>query len=304
MRVQQFNNNGNVSNQKGQFPRESQQANFVGNQTQFGSSSHHATFPSTKSITDSSWYADSGATAHVTPDPNQLTGCAPYQCNDTLVVGNVSALPIAYVGSAHILSANIRLRFPNTLCVPHIKKNLLSISQLTRDNNVVIEFTDKLCLVNDSSTKELLLEGTLQDGLYQFSTSSLLLPTIKSSRHSAHTTWSAEKNSTKLWHLRLGHPAKQTLHQILRNSLHVSCSDDEFCSVCPLGKHHSLPFSTSNSCCKHLLDKIHTDVWGPSPVTSSDGSNYYISFVNDCTRFTWIFPLKKNSDVFNVFKQF
>ena len=49
------------------------------------------------------------------------------------------------------------------------------------------------------------------------------------------------------------------------------------------------------------FDCLHCDLWGPSPVLSSTGYRYYAVFIDDCTKFSWIFPLKQKSDFFYTF---
>ena len=39
---------------------------------------------------------------------------------------------------------------------------------------------------------------------------------------------------------------------------------------------------------------MHTDVWGPSQVSSLGGSHYYVTFIDDATRKTWVYCIKKN----------
>ena len=46
---------------------------------------------------------------------------------------------------------------------------------------------------------------------------------------------------------------------------------------------------------------MHTDVWGPAPILSNNGAQYYLCFLDDCTKFIWLFPLKLKSDVEKVF---
>ena len=48
-----------------------------------------------------------------------------------------------------------------------MKKSLLSVSQLTKDNNVVTEFNSTSCLIKDKDLGLVLLQETLKDGLYQ-----------------------------------------------------------------------------------------------------------------------------------------
>ena len=51
------------------------------------------------------------------------------------------------------------------------------------------------------------------------------------------------------------------------------------------------------------LELIHSDVWGPA-VASSGGYKYYVSFIDDYSRFTWIYLFKHKSDVEQVFYAF
>jgi histone deacetylase 1/2 len=44
-------------------------------------------------------------------------------------------------------------------------------------------------------------------------------------------------------------------------------------------------------------------VWGPAP-DSINKNKYYVSFIDDFSKFTWIYLLKKKSDVFQRFHDF
>jgi hypothetical protein len=51
------------------------------------------------------------------------------------------------------------------------------------------------------------------------------------------------------------------------------------------------------------LELVFSDVWGPT--CESVGRNkYYVSFIDDFSKFTWIYLLKHKSDVFQKFKEF
>jgi transposase InsO family protein len=51
------------------------------------------------------------------------------------------------------------------------------------------------------------------------------------------------------------------------------------------------------------LELVFSDVWGPA--CESVGRNkYYVSFIDDFSKFTWIYLLKHKSDVFQKFKEF
>ena len=48
---------------------------------------------------------------------------------------------------------------------------------------------------------------------------------------------------------------------------------------------------------------VHTDVWGPSPVSSLGGSRFYVTFIDDFSRKVWVYFLKNKSDMFETFKK-
>ena len=52
------------------------------------------------------------------------------------------------------------------------------------------------------------------------------------------------------------------------------------------------------------FELVRSNVWGPSHTASMDGYRYYLHFVDDFTRFTWIFPLKVKSKCLKLFAQF
>jgi len=49
---------------------------------------------------------------------------------------------------------------------------------------------------------------------------------------------------------------------------------------------------------------VHTDVCGPFTITCLSGIQCIFTFTDDHSKFGWEFFLKKNSDVFSLFKQF
>ena len=49
---------------------------------------------------------------------------------------------------------------------------------------------------------------------------------------------------------------------------------------------------------------IHSDVQEPSPIATSSGIRWFVTFIDDCTRMTWLYLLKRKDDVFSVFQSF
>jgi histone deacetylase 1/2 len=51
------------------------------------------------------------------------------------------------------------------------------------------------------------------------------------------------------------------------------------------------------------MDLVFSDVWGPAP-TSVGRHEYYVSFIDDYSKFTWIYLLRRKSEVFQCFLDF
>ena len=84
-----------------------------------------------------------------------------------------------------------------------------------------------------------------------------------------------------------------------------SVSTENFdCVSCQLGKQPALPFNSSESISTNIFDLIHSDVWGPSPVSSNGGSRYFVVFVDDYFRYSWIFHMKHRSELLQVYFNF
>lgn len=50
------------------------------------------------------------------------------------------------------------------------------------------------------------------------------------------------------------------------------------------------------------LELVHSDVFGPTKVTSIGGASYFVTFLDDCTRKVWIYMPNKKFEVFCKFK--
>ena len=88
-------------------------------------------------------------------------------------------------------------------------------------------------------------------------------------------------------------------------SLFKNLESEEFhCDVCEFAKHTRTSFPISNKRSSYPFHLIHSDIWGPSIVSNVSGSRWFVSFINDCTRVTWIFLLKHKSDVSSIFQNF
>ena len=113
---------------------------------------------------------------------------------------------------------------------------------------------------------------------------------------------------TMLWNQRLGHIGEKGL-QILHGEGKVegmtnSSLDFDFYENCVYGKQNWVNFISGGKRAKHILELLHSDVFGPVKVPSLGKSMYYVSFIDDFSRNTWIYFLKKKFEAFDRFKEF
>jgi transposase InsO family protein len=80
--------------------------------------------------------------------------------------------------------------------------------------------------------------------------------------------------------------------------------DLDFFEHCVYGKHKRVRFLRVGKEKKNeRLELVHTDVWGLAQVSSLGGFHYYVTFIDDSTRKTWVYCIRQKSDVFDTFKK-
>jgi hypothetical protein len=206
-----------------------------------------------------------------------------------------SLIALTHIGHATIHTpSNHDIHLRNILHVPEAQKNLISVHRLATDNNAFLEFHPNYFLVKDRDTKKVILEGECRHGLYPFPA-----PSNKKA-------YIATKVPFSRWHSRLGHPSSAIVTQVIsRNKLpllgEASCS--LVCDACQQAKSHQLPYTRSDSKSSSPLELIFSDVWGPA-IESVGRYRYYVSFIDDFSKFTWIYLIKHKSDVFHKFQDF
>ena len=77
------------------------------------------------------------------------------------------------------------------------------------------------------------------------------------------------------------------------------------CECCLLGKHTRVLFPKRlDPQTKSPFELVYTDVWGLSRSTSTLGFRYFVTFIDDYSRCTWLFLMKTRVELFSIFKKF
>jgi hypothetical protein len=176
-------------------------------------------------------------------------------------------MDIANVGHCTVRSPGGVFQLKNVLHVPQAHKNLCSVNRFTKDNHVYFEFHPTHFLIKEPETRRTLHRGSCEGGLYPL------------------------------------HSTNKVFEYQHRLPFIFDHNKNRVCDACQQGKIHQLPYPKSTSVSAGPMDLIFSDVWGPSP-TSVGNHNYYVSFIDDYNKFTWLFLIRHKYEVFACFHKF
>lgn len=189
------------------------------------------------------------------------------------------------------------LKRDSVLCEPFFKHNLLSIQRLIKDNNCDVQFFSDYCTVVNRDSQIPLVVGYGNNGLYYLSNAPKkhTATALSASPATPHTPILAN-NSLDAWHLRLGHAPILKIKQIPHISFTKSGDESKICVTCPMAKFTKLPFNHSESQAKTKFELIHLDIWGPYKECTKGIFRYFLTIVDDKTRYTWVYSLSLKSE--------
>ena len=113
-------------------------------------------------------------------------------------------------------------------------------------------------------------------------------------------------NNTYLWHLRLGHINLDRIGRLVKNGLLNKLKDVSLppCESCLEGKMTKRPFTGKGYRAKEPLELIHSDLCGPMNVKARGGFEYFISFIDDYSRYGYLYLMEHKSEALEKFKEY
>ena len=92
------------------------------------------------------------------------------------------------------------------------------------------------------------------------------------------------------WHAKLGHIGQNRLKRLAKAGLLGSINKINLpvCEQCLTRKATRLLFGKAKRAC-FPLELIHSDIYGPMNVRARHGAQYFITFIDDLTRFNHVY---------------
>jgi hypothetical protein len=255
------------------------------------------------------WLVDSGATFHMTPHREWFCEYERYD-GGNIFVGNDLTTRIIGRGKFKLRLIDGRIR--TLLGVLHIlglARNLIFVSKMD-DVGVKTIFEKETCRMVRGAM--VLLKGVWFGTMYKLQGSTISDGCNSSIVHDIGVekkrtpTVSGEK--VMLWHQRLGHIGEKGLRLLHGKGMVEFMSnrslDFDLCEHCLYGKQNWVIFPSGATRAEGILQLVHSDVFGLVSVPLLGKIVYYVSFIDDFSRNTWIYFLRKKSKVFDRFKEF
>ena len=105
-------------------------------------------------------------------------------------------------------------------------------------------------------------------------------------------------------HNRLGHPSFFYLEHLFPDLFKgLDCTSFD-CETCFLAKSHCNSYKIKLYCASKPFYLIHSDVWGPSKITTLTGKKWFVMFIDDHTCLCWLYLMNSKSAVAKLFQDF
>ena len=254
------------------------------------------------------WLFDSGATDHMTPFGSDLTDYVRFVEERSVTLGD-GATRLSILGRGTVTRwvetaphSYRQIVLSDVLHVKGIPRRFLSQSKLDKKGfsfniakgRITIKFGKHAFfgqLIADLYSVTMYAEKPLGTHL----SSAAALPIVIWHERMGHLNWESIKR------------ARTSTPPILGVTLDESEPPRGTCSGCVAGKGKRRMFKSAesrNTRSTLPIERIHSDLMGPSEPASLGGSRYICTFTCDHTRYVWVYFLKSKDQILKTFRSF
>ncbi|UYV79484.1 hypothetical protein LAZ67_17002840 [Cordylochernes scorpioides] len=259
---------------------------------------------------EDTWVIDSGATHHMTPNRRYFSTLNDENVGQVTTIDGTSHSNIGR-GNAQVnlINNSGQLRSivaQNAMFVPGIRHGVLSVLQIVENGHEVI-FDKKGCHIYDND-HNLMIRAEKRGRLYLIRTAPSRFPESGECSNSIAQTNNFRKFPLNLWHQRLMHINYDTIVDMMKREvvigLNCQAGKPDKCSDCMIGKATKRPFLNLRSTKEtQTLALVHCDLIGPFNIESWGGSRFVLTIIDDASRYTRVYFLKRKGDTLEKFKE-
>ncbi|OMO97119.1 Integrase, catalytic core [Corchorus capsularis] len=242
----------------------------------------------------SDFFIDSGATIHICNNKDLFSSYV--EDESEVFMGNQAAVRVVGKGNVSLnFTSGQKLTLVNVHHVPDVKRNLVSASLLVKRGFKILLESDKVVITKNGA---FIGKGYSLDRLFKLSINEINSVSV----YLIGSIYNVE--SSNLWNSRLGHLNYATLKYMASHDYFI-CKHDypDKCEVCAQAKITRKPFPKAERETQ-ILDLIHSDICELNGKLTRGGKRYFITFIDDCSRYVYVHLLKTKNEAFEAFKEF
>lgn len=254
----------------------------------------------TEILSTDKWFLDNAATRHMCNERKRFTELRRTKQSKITTAANHSTNSSSE-GEINLVVNNYgernNIKLKDTMFVPELRNNLMSVPTITEKGYTVI-FKKEYAIVKRRDGS-IALTASKKNNIYE----------VNEIRNQAMLASEVNDNKLTRWHQRYGHlninDLKKSKVKEMVKGIEFSGKIDNFqCDICDKNKINIQPFRSSENRETEVLGLIHSDICGPMSVESMAGSKYFVTFIDDSSRYVEVTMLRHRSDVLNAFKNY
>ncbi|KAJ0462893.1 putative RNA-directed DNA polymerase [Helianthus annuus] len=242
------------------------------------------------------WFVDTDATLHVCGNKALFSTFKEASGEEKLYMGNKATTSIKGEGTIVLkMTSGKELTLTNVLYVPEIRKNLVSGWMLNKFGFRLVFESDNFVL---SRCGMFVGKGYALNGMFKMNV--MVVNQNKKMNEISTSTYMIE--SSNVWNGRLGHVNFNSLRRLIKLNLTPTfyIDSDHKCETCVESKLTRSSFKSVERITEPL-DLIHTGVCDLKAVPTHGGNKYFITFINDCTKYCYVYLLKSKDEAIEKF---
>ena len=257
------------------------------------------------------WWIDTGATKHVCSDKAMFSVFKEVEDGDKVFMGNSATSEIKGQGNVVLkMTSGKELTLQDVLYVPDIRKNLVSGSLLNKHGFRLVFESDVVTL----SKKGMFVgKGYVMDGMFKLNVmvvkakndvakNDVMVANTKNASMNEKKSFVYLLESPNLWHGRLGHVNFDTIRRLINMNCipKFKIDSNKKCETCIEAKMTRTSFHSIHRQ-SEPLELVHTDLCDFKSTQSRGGNKYFMTFIDDSTKYCYVYLLKSKDQALEKF---